>query len=119
MRLVVLRDFAVLSELDLFGAAVVISMHSPSYVGVEWMNACTDKGCRLTPTFPAYDKFVRLEPFPIIRNRLTVFSRLLARHAPRRGLVDRKRGITTSSGREKAAFGGPNSPIWCVAALAR
>jgi len=51
--------------------------------------------------------------------RLTVFSRLLARHASRRGLVDHKWSITTSGGREKPTFGGPNPSIWCVAALAR
>ena len=36
-------------------------------------------------------------------NHLTAFLRLLARHASRRGLVDHKRSITTSSGREKPA----------------
>ena len=36
--------------------------------------------------------------------RMTDFSRLLARHASRRGLVDHKRSITLSSGREKPAF---------------
>jgi len=51
--------------------------------------------------------------------RLTDFSRLLVRHASRRGLADHKWSITTPSGREKPAFGGPNPSIWCVAALAR
>ena len=46
----------------------------------------------------------KLEPFSIIRNHLTDFSRLLARHALRGGLVDHKRSITTPSGREKPAF---------------
>ena len=50
---------------------------------------------------------------------LTGFSRLLARHVRRRGLDDHKPGITTSSGRENPAFGGPNPPICGVAALAR
>jgi len=50
---------------------------------------------------------------------LTDFSRLLARHASRRGLADHKWSITTSGGCEKSTFGGPNPPIWCVAALAR
>ena len=45
---------------------------------------------------------------------LTGFSRLLARHASRHGLVEHKRSITTSSGRERPAFGGPNSPIRCA-----
>jgi len=51
--------------------------------------------------------------------RLTDFSRLLARHASRLGLVDHKWSITTSGGLEKPAFGGPNPSIWCVASLAR
>ncbi|WP_337659747.1 hypothetical protein [Anderseniella sp. Alg231-50] len=50
---------------------------------------------------------------------LTDFSRLLARHASHLGLTDHKWSITTSGGREKSAFGGPNPSIWCVAALAR
>jgi len=33
--------------------------------------------------------------------------------------ADHKWSITTSSGREKPAFGGPNTFIWCVAAFAR
>jgi len=51
--------------------------------------------------------------------RLTGFSRLLAKHASRLGLTDHKWSITTSGGREKPAFGGPNPSIWCVAALVR
>jgi len=50
---------------------------------------------------------------------LTGFSQPPARHAFRRGLVDHKGGITTSGGREKPAFGGPNPPIGVVSALAR
>jgi len=42
---------------------------------------------------------------------LTDFSRLLVRHASRLGLADQKWSITTSSGREKPAFGGPNPSI--------
>jgi hypothetical protein len=52
-------------------------------------------------------------------SHLTGFSRLLTRHASRRGLADHKWSITTSSRREKPAFGGTNPSIWCVAALAR
>ncbi len=44
-------------------------------------------------------------------NHLTAFLRLLARHASRRGLVDHKRSMTTSSGRRNTAFGGPNPAI--------
>ena len=47
------------------------------------------------------------------------FFAFAGRHASRRGLVDHKWSITTSGGREKPAFGGPNPSIWCVAALAR
>ena len=50
---------------------------------------------------------------------LTDFSRLPARYASRGSLADHKWNITTSGGREKPAFGGPNPSIWCVAALAR
>jgi len=51
--------------------------------------------------------------------RLTDFSRPLVRHASRLDLTDHKWSITTSSGREKPAFGGTIPPIWCVAELAR
>ena len=37
----------------------------------------------------------------------------------RHGLADHKRTITKSSGRENAAFGGPNPPVGVVPALAR
>jgi hypothetical protein len=55
---------------------------------------------------------------------LTDFSRLLARHVSRSGLVDHKGNITKSSGREKAASAkllgdGPNQPIIFVKQLAR
>ena len=60
-----------------------------------------------------------LYQWPPILTHLTDFSRLLARHASRGGLVDHKGSITTSSEREKPVFGGPNPSIWCVAALAR
>ncbi len=60
-----------------------------------------------------------LEQLPTIRNRLTGFSRLLARRGSRRGLADHKRTATQSSGREKPAFGGPNPPIRGVASLAQ
>jgi hypothetical protein len=62
---------------------------------------------------------VGLEHFSIIRNHLTGFSRLLARQAARRGLVDHKRRLTLSSEREKPAFGGTNSSIRCATPLAR
>jgi len=42
----------------------------------------------------------------LYRIDLTWFSRLLARHVPRRGLVDHKWTVTQSSGRENQAFGG-------------
>ncbi len=47
---------------------------------------------------------------------LTDFSRLLSRRASRRGLVDHKRSITTSSGREKPACRVEDalSARWCV-----
>jgi len=55
----------------------------------------------------------------LCRIDLTWFSRPLARHVPRRGLVDHKWTVTQSSGRENQAFGGPNQPTGCVAAFAR
>ncbi|MBL4851245.1 MAG: hypothetical protein JKY90_03050 [Gammaproteobacteria bacterium] len=50
---------------------------------------------------------------------MTGFSRFLARHGFRRGLVDHKKAITQPREREKPAFGGPSQPIGCVAKLAR
>ena len=49
----------------------------------------------------------------------TNLKRLLARQGPRRGLCDHKWALTTSSGREKPAFGGPNQSTVVVAKLAR
>jgi len=60
-----------------------------------------------------------LEHVPFILTHLTGFSGLLARRGPRRGLDDRKGAVTTSSGREKPASGGPNQPIGVGAELAR
>jgi hypothetical protein len=60
-----------------------------------------------------------LERFQILPGHLTGFSRLPARHGPRRGLVDHKRAVTTSGGRENPASGGPNQLIGGVAKLAR
>ena len=53
----------------------------------------------------AEDDFSNLERDEVRFGHLTAFSRLLARHASCRGLVDLKRSITTSSGREKTALG--------------
>ena len=61
----------------------------------------------------------RLEHRSLIWDHLTGFSRLLARQGSRRGLGDHKWALTTSSGREKPAFGGPNQPTGVVAKLAR
>jgi len=52
-------------------------------------------------------------------DHLTGYLRLVARHGSRRGLVDHKWTVTQSSGRKNPAFGGPNQPPGCVAALAR
>ena len=60
-----------------------------------------------------------LEPFPTLLTHLTGISRLLARRGPRRGLYDRKWAVTTSSGRETPAFGGPNPSIGVAPPLAR
>ena len=43
---------------------------------------------------------------------LTAFSRLLARHGPRRSLADHKRTITKSSGRENAVRWVNNCFLW-------
>jgi len=61
----------------------------------------------------------QLEQISLMLNHLTGFSRLLARQTARRGLDDRKGSLTTSSGRENLAFGGPNPVFGGVAALAR
>jgi len=50
---------------------------------------------------------------------LTEFSRLLTRHACRRGQVDHKTSITMFRKCENPAFGGPNPSIGVVASLAR
>jgi len=60
-----------------------------------------------------------LKRFALILNHLTMSLCLLAKHALRRGLIDHKRSITTSSGLKNMAFGGPNPAIGVVAALAR
>ena len=60
-----------------------------------------------------------LEPFPTLLTPLTGVSRPLARRGPRRGLYDRKWAVTTSSGRETPAFGGPSPSIGVAPPLAR
>jgi len=58
-----------------------------------------------------------LEPFRCILNHLTGFSRSLARRVTCSGLTGHNRGPTTSSVREKPAFGGSYLHVGCVASL--
>jgi len=60
-----------------------------------------------------------LGPFRHILGHLTGFSRSLARRATCSGLIGHNRGSTTSSVREKPAFGEPYLSTGCVARLVR
>ena len=51
-----------------------------------------------------------LDPFILLRNRLTGFSGPLARHGSRRGLAVHKGTVTLSRGPEKPASGGQIGP---------
>jgi len=80
-------------------------------------NSCRNRHCPKCQGAAARDwlaareaELLPLEHCPIILNHLTGLSRLLARRVRRRGLADHKVGPTTSSGRDKPAFGGPNQP---------
>ena len=61
----------------------------------------------------------RLDPFILLRNRLTGFSGPLARRGPRRGPAVHKGAATLSRGPQNPAFGGPSRPAGSVATLAR